>query len=61
MRIKRYIDQLVDMELLVAETGRFGAAYKYRLLADMANLTGLITTLPVPYRHLTTGKNRAND
>jgi len=49
MRIKRYIDQLVDMEMLTAEAGRFGAAYRYRLIFDVKTLPALITTLPAPY------------
>lgn len=36
-RVRRYIDQLVEMEYLVAESGRFGAAYRYRLLFDISN------------------------
>ena len=33
-RVKRYMKQLVDLEFVAAESGRFGIAYRYRLLCE---------------------------
>jgi len=54
-RVRRYIDQLVEMEYLHAESGRFGAAYKYRLICDVINLVTpghhLASTWSAPGHH----------
>ena len=34
-RVKRYLKQLVDMEFVLAESGRFGATYRYRLVEEL--------------------------
>jgi hypothetical protein len=36
-RVKRYLKQLVEMEFVLAESGRFGSTYRYRLAGDACN------------------------
>ena len=61
MRVARYLKQLVDMELVVARSGRVGWRYVYSLEATAlkaepagpvgpASPSHLITTLPAPYQ-----------
>jgi DNA primase len=60
MRVARYLKQLVDMELVVARSGRNGWRYVYTLERLLARATEgnscqkapdhLITTLPAPYQ-----------
>ena len=60
MRVVRYLKQLVDMELVVARTGRLGWRYVYSLemrpakpgstgIVASANSYHLTTGLPAPY------------
>ena len=72
MRVTRYLKQLVDMELVVARSGRMGWRYVYSLelrvvkiqSAGISNLAApyhLISTLPGPYQSKTKGQTVDNE